>query len=241
MTTEEFSNEFDIATNAYLPNGELFDEYEKSVFLTKAQDQFVLQLYNSFEKREFTKEILAPLIKTFVAKDEFTGVNENGEIETELYPISDNSYFYKLPDDLWLITFEEAVIDSKDKCLNNKRISVSPTTHDKLIKILKNPFKGPNESRALRLNIASNIVEIITKYDIKRYYIRYIKKLSPIILTKLTDTTSLSGIVDRTECELHESIHRDILNMAVALALQNRRLTAQPQQQSQQTQQEQQE
>lgn len=241
MTTEEFSNEFDIATNAYLPNGELFDEYEKSVFLTKAQEQIVLQLYNSFEKREFTKEILAPLIKTFVAKDEFTGVNENGEIETELYPISDNSYFYKLPDDLWLITFEEAVIDSKDKCLNNKRISVSPTTQDKLIKILKNPFKGPNENRALRLNIANNIVEIITKYDIRRYYIRYIKKLSPIILTKLTDTTSLSGIVDRTECELHESIHRDILNMAVALALQNRRLTAQPQQQSQQTPQEQQE
>jgi hypothetical protein len=33
MTTEEFSNEFDVYTKAYSVN---YDEYEKSVFLTKA-------------------------------------------------------------------------------------------------------------------------------------------------------------------------------------------------------------
>lgn len=223
MNTEEFSNEFDIALNSYLPGGEIFDEYEKSLLFTKAQEQYVLQLYQSFEKREIVKEILAPLIKTFVTNKEFTGVNDENEIETELYAITDYSYFYQLPDDLWLITFEEAVIESKDKCLNNKRISISPTTQDKLSKIIGNPFKGPNENRALRLNIADNVVELISKYNIKRYYVRYIKKLRPIILTKLTDTTSINGITDRTECELHESIHRDILNLAVALALQQRK------------------
>lgn len=241
MNTEQFSNEFDIAVNAYLPDGVVFDEYEKSLFLTEAQERLVLQLYNSFERNEFSREILAPLIKTFVAREEFLGTEQY-----PLTPISDNSYFYQLPTNLWLIVFEEAVLDSNEKCLNNKRVSVVPTTHDKLIKILKNPFKGPNENRALRLNLDNNIVELITKYDLKRYYVRYIKKLNPIILTDLTDsnfgqTVSLCGTTietkARTECELHETIHRDILNLAVQIALSKRRSTASyPQQEQQQEQ-----
>lgn len=234
MTTEEFSNEFDLAVNAYLPGGIVFDEYEKSVYLTKAQEMLVMQLYNSFEKRELSKELLAPLVKTVVISDEYTGVDEDGDIVTELYPITDCSKFYKLPDDLWIITYEEAVVDSKDKCLRNKRLSVVPTTQDKLYKIMKNPFKGPSDNRALRLNIAENIVEIISKHELKRYYARYIKKLSPIILTRLTDSTSISGITERTECELHESVHNDILNTAVSLALQSRRMLMQQPQQEQQ-------
>lgn len=234
MNTEELSNEFDIAVNAYLPGGELFDEYEKSKFLTEAQEKLVLQLYNSFEKREIAKEILAPLVRTAVINEEY-----DGEIDgIDLLPISDNSFFYKLPDDLWLITYEEAVVKSTDRCLNNKRLSVAPTTQDKLYKILRNPFKGTNENRALRLNVENNVVEIISKYDLKRYYVRYIKKLKPIILTRLTDSTSILGLTERTECELHESLHRDILDLAVQLALRTRRITERPQyQQPQQEQQ----
>lgn len=217
MTTEEFSNEFDLAVNAYLPGGDTFDEYEKSAYLTKAQKQVVLQLYNSFEQKEIVREFLAPLIRTAVIKNEYTGE------ETDLYAITDLSHFYELPDDLWLITFEEVVVNSNGKCLENKRLSVSPTTQDKLSKVMGNPFKGPNDNRALRLNIADNIVEIIAKYDLKRYIVRYIKKLEPIILTRLTDGTSIDGKVERTECELHESLHQDILNIAVAMALQTRR------------------
>ena len=233
MTTEEFSNEFDLLTNAYLPGGLVFDEYEKSVLLTKAQEAIVMQMYNSFEKRELAKELLAPLVRTVVIKDEFTGINDKGEIEIDLYPINDNSKFYKLPDDLWLITFEEVVVDSNDKCLKNKRLYVAPTTQDKLSKIVKNPFKGPNDRRALRLNISDNIVEIIAKYELKRYYVRYIKKLSPIILTNLTDSTSISGIKKRTECELHESIHNDILKVAVSMGMQQKMSSVPRQQQEQ--------
>ena len=256
MTTEEFSNEFDIAVNAYLPDGVLFNEYEKSKYLTQAQEQLVLQLYASFEQKEVIREILSPLVKTAVIKEEYTGLDENGETITDLYPISDHSFFFQLPDDLWLITFEEVVIDSDDKCLKNKRLSVSPVTQDKLSKILGNPFKGANDNRALRLNIEDNVVEIISKHDVKRYYVRYIKKPRPIILTDLRSpnnidfvsfSTKLSDgrnveIFERTECELHESVHRNILDLAVALALKTRNVTKamqqtqvqQPQQQTEQ-------
>ena len=50
MTTEEFSNEFEVLLNSYAskqPNTVLdlqFDEYEKSVFLTKAQEELVTHI-----------------------------------------------------------------------------------------------------------------------------------------------------------------------------------------------------
>ena len=79
MTLEEFSNEFDILVQSYskqLPFGETynfsFTEYEKSVFLTKAQEELVIELYNgknpnrdSFEKTEEIRRYLSSLINTF--------------------------------------------------------------------------------------------------------------------------------------------------------------------------------
>ena len=44
MTNEEFSNEFDILINN-INVGLEFDEYEKSVYLTKAQEEVVEGLY----------------------------------------------------------------------------------------------------------------------------------------------------------------------------------------------------
>jgi hypothetical protein len=46
MTSEEFSNEFDILLNTYAADGVItVDEYDKSVFLTKAQESLVIDLY----------------------------------------------------------------------------------------------------------------------------------------------------------------------------------------------------
>lgn len=48
MTTTEFSNEFDILYNNAMSNqAPGLDEYEKSVFLTKAQDQLVTDYFNN--------------------------------------------------------------------------------------------------------------------------------------------------------------------------------------------------
>ena len=66
MSTEEFSNEFDVLIQSFTQNVKFgntdsiaFTEYEKSVFLTKAQEQLVIELYNgknpyndAFEKTE---------------------------------------------------------------------------------------------------------------------------------------------------------------------------------------------
>lgn len=82
MTTEEFSNGFDVLVNSYsvnLPEGMedthtmTFNEHEKSVFLTKAQQEVVINLYNgkniygdSFELTEELRRYLDGLVKTQV-------------------------------------------------------------------------------------------------------------------------------------------------------------------------------
>ena len=47
MTNQEFSNEFDILYNNIMSNAAPgLDEYEKSVFLTKAQDEILKNYFN---------------------------------------------------------------------------------------------------------------------------------------------------------------------------------------------------
>ena len=79
MTRKDFSNGFDTLVNSYrrfrsFDNKEAtdsieFDEYEKSFFLTKAQEEIVVELYtgkngwnDSFESSEEMRRYLSSLI-----------------------------------------------------------------------------------------------------------------------------------------------------------------------------------
>lgn len=224
MTTEEFSNEFDTLLNSYSKIEEFgktsstieLDEYEKSVFLTSAQEEIVIGMYNgknpfgdSFERTEEIRRYLSDLIKTYTTdkKVEYTG-------------LSKSSVFFELPDDLWFITYE--AVNLKDDglgCMSGEDISVIPITQDEYHRIRKNPFRGANERRALRLDLSGKVVEIISKYNVESYLVRYLSRPAPIILTDLTDNLSINGISVKTECELNPVIHRAILERAVKLAI----------------------
>lgn len=227
MTTEEFSNEFDTLLNSYskieefgkIPSTIELDEYEKSVFLTSAQEEIVIGMYNgknpfgdSFERTEEIRRYLSDLIKTYTTdkKVEYTG-------------LSKSSVFFELPDDLWFITYES--VNLKDDglgCMSGENISVIPITQDEYHRIRKNPFRGANERRALRLDLSGKVVEIISKYNVESYLVRYLSRPAPIILTDLTDNLSINCISVKTECELNPVIHRAILERAVKLAIVSR-------------------
>ena len=71
MDVQELSNLFDTLLQPYITkdvSGEqntlAFDEYEKSIFLTKAQEQIVLELYQELEQSEENRKYLSNLIKT---------------------------------------------------------------------------------------------------------------------------------------------------------------------------------
>ena len=212
MTNPEFSIEFDILYNNISSNkAPGLNEYEKSVFLTKAQEQIVTELYSgrnttysSFEETEELRRYLNSLVKTHSC--EVLNGNPNH--------ITGNSYTFILPEDLLYITYE------KCKNITMKEFLVYPVSQDELSKIINNPFRGPSDNRVLRLENGNNTVDIISNDAIEMYYIRYIKKPNPIILIDLEDDLSINGISEESECELDSSLHRTILDRAVALALQ---------------------
>lgn len=244
MTTEEFSNEFDVLLNSYaildkFNEGENFitvelDEYEKSVFLTKAQEELLINFYTgknpfkeSIESTEEIREYLDSLIKT--TKFEFGNKDkeEDKEEDKNKYLIpSFKEYKVNKPDDLWYILYERAVLKSENKCVDNTSAIVIPVTHDTLDFILENPFKRPNERKLLRLNFRDDDntkIELITKYDLSTYVIRYLARPTPIILLDLPENLTINGVYTKTSCTLNPMLHRTILENAVQMALTTKR------------------
>lgn len=217
MTTQEFSSEFDILYNNIMSNqAPGLDEYEKSVFLTKAQEDLIISFYSgknsfadSFEKTEEVRRYLSSLIKTYITAEKKTGYIGLSKIST----------FFELPDDLWFITYESVILkDSKLDCTEEEEAIVVPILQDEYFNISNNPFKRSSKKRVLRLDNGNKISEIISEYNIDRYIIRYIIKPNPIILTDLPEGLSINSINTETECELNPVVHRAILERAVNLA-----------------------
>ena len=84
------------------------------------------------------------------------------------------------------------------------------------------------KNKIWRLDISKidnkKIVELITPYVITNYQLRYLKYPKPIIITDLStafpsDDLSIDGITSQQNCELDKSVHREILDRAVELAL----------------------
>ena len=225
MTIEEFSNEFDVLLNSYAANNPFgigqgltqLDEYEKSVLLTEAQESIVRDLYNGkltgegFESTEEQRRNLDSLVNTL----------ELTSKDISKPKMSDNSEFFQLPSDVWFITYESVFLsDESLGCKNNTRADVIPVRQDEYNSIKNNPFRGPSDKRVLRIDTGSSVIELISKYTIQSYFIKYLSKPKPIILQDITDENlSINGETNRMGCELNTVLHRTILERAVALAI----------------------
>lgn len=216
MTTQEFSLEFDLMYNNISSNqAPGLSEYEKSLFLTQAQEALVLDIYSgklgsSFESTEEVTDYLSPLVKqaTYTTKVEGKGLDSR-------------SVFFNIDTDIWFKTGEKAIIkDDSLKCGNSteREVDVVPVTQDTLYRTKNSPFRGPNERRILRLDCEANKVELISKYPIESYTIRYLSKPEPIILDNLPEGLTINGISTPQTCKLSSAIHRAILIRAVSIA-----------------------
>ena len=228
MTIKEFSDEFSVAFNSYINTFDInnsfvpvnLDEYEKSVFLTMAQEMLISEWYTGKnmlgESLEETEEYRRLLDKLLVTVSLDTPV-------PNMLGLTDKSVFFNLPEDLMYITYESIDAEDPNMCNNAKKVvTVQPITQDEYHKIKGNPFRGKNLNRALRLEV-DRMSELIYDYTITRYLIRYVRKPNPIILVDLTeDNLSINGKSEVSECELDAIAHRVILERAVILAAQSR-------------------
>ena len=207
MTTQEFSIQFDILYNNLASNAAPpLNEYEKSVLLTKAQSEIVLELYSgrnqlglSFESSEEVRKYLRPLLIY------------------RTVPLSKNSSTITIPEDIWLITRES---------IGNT--PVIPISQDDYYRVKENPFKGAKKNkRALRIsNGDSDLLIHKEDYPESPYTLDYkvwgLQKPSPIILDGILDTTlTIDGeYAYPLDCILPDSLHGAILDRAVLLAKQ---------------------
>ena len=118
--------------------------------------------------------------------------------------------------------YEQCTLNDENNCINNKIVSVVPTIHDDLDKVLKNPFKSPNSRKVIRLDF-DNKIELISKYNISNYKVRYLKKPNPIILVSLEDNLSINnGDTEVSNGETNPILHERIVQRAVQLAVQSK-------------------
>lgn len=264
MKTQEFSSSFDTLVSSYAHTAEfgdqaslydvVFDEYEKSVFLTTAQEEIVRELYSgkytgeSFEFSEKIRRELDTLVTQEVliqsgSNEDFlgstdeeptpgeSGGNEEPENPAEAITVlTDHKYFhstYELPSDILYIIYEQVSYETTDPCLKWLVADVYPITHDEYWRVRNNPFRGPNNRRVLRLDQGKSVVELISVNSIKEYLIRYLRYPNPIILVNLKDSDlKVNDKQDVSECELPDILHRDILERAVRLALTSKMISS---------------
>ena len=220
MDVQELSNLFDTLLQPYITKDVLgeqntlaFDEYEKSIFLTKAQEQIVLELYQELEQSEENRKYLSNLIKT----GNYVPVGEQDET---LINNTFKSYKVEIEDSVLFMIYEQCTLSDENNCINGRIVSVVPTIHDDLDKVLNNPFKSPNNRKVIRLDF-DNKIELISKYNVSNYKIRYLKKPNPIILVKLEDL-NIDKKQEVSNGETNPILHERIVQRAVQLAVQSK-------------------
>jgi len=237
----EFLLNFDKVASSGAPG---YTEAERSSFLSIAQERYIKTHYHSlgnkykkgFEHTEKRRTDLKELIRDYqvlTPSSDQDGINKNGT-------------FYDLPEDyMWAI--EEDIVTDVVECgesgisrpltgfdLNDYlyavRIPVKPISHDEFIANKHNPFKKPycdnlqGEGLCWRLDFSREDLftnpqrhELITNgvFGITGYHMRYIRKPNDIVIDNTSPYTNM------VNCELSDSTHREIIDIAVGIALEN--------------------
>lgn len=148
MTNSEFSNEFDVLYNNIMSNAAPgLNEYEKSVFLTKAQDEIIKAYFNprtnktqeGFDDSAKRQIDFSMLIRTDTPTTVKNGINIHSAV---------NVGYYKMPDDI-LLYLNEVVVVKRNTATTN--LIVVPISMDDYNRLMSKPFKRPLKNQAWRL------------------------------------------------------------------------------------------
>lgn len=239
MNNIEFSAEFDVLYNNVTSNqAPGLNEYEKSVFLTKAQAQLINEYFNNrtdgvgggfdgSQKRQYDFSQL--IVSTTLSP------------ATVTTKVDKRSVAYEFPIDYFL-SVNEVLSDA------NYQYSVIPISYAEYSRLMLKPYNFPVKRAVWRIFTGSTtktvsskeyniaIAEIIGKPTMTngagmtsaqltsanvQYTLRYVKKPKPIILEDLTNygtDLTIDGDTDVSQCQLPEATHQEILERAVALA-----------------------
>ena len=222
MTIPEFSDQFDVLYNNITSNQAAgLNEYEKSLFLTKAEKEIVKNYFTAnskgnnlqqgFDDSAKRQADFSVLMKTGTCSSVGSGVSK----------IDDRSTLYNYPNDVFVIVNETVKVGTAYK-------QVIPLRYDEYTRLMSKPFKRPLKNQVWRLmnsgtvngSVATKTAEIIAGPGdtISSYSVRYVRTPKPIIVGNL-DGLTIDGISTVSEvCEIDPILHEDILQRAVELA-----------------------
>ena len=219
MDHTEFSNGFDVLYNNIMSNAAPgINEYEKSVLLTKAQDEVLKNYFNP--KGNKYQEGFDGSAKRQIDFSGLISVKEgtllNGQAGFDF-----RAKIYRMPEDVFLIINETLTTDTGVK-------QVVPISFDEYSRLMSRPYKEPLKYQAWRLVTEGSgsdniIVELIphSGETVSKYTIRYVRRPKPIVLVDLASEygdVSINGVSTISECELNPLIHEEILQRAVEMA-----------------------
>lgn len=218
MTNQEFSDQFDVLYNNITSNqAPGLDEYEKSVFLTKAQDDIVKSYFDSKLNKSqdgFDESEIRQIDFSMIMRTKLYTAFSTAHFDNRL-----NTKSVTLDNDI-MIVINEFVDVTRDG--DSVRLAVVPLSYGEYSRLMSRPFRRPNRYQAWRLldstNSGNRAEIIIGPSDvITNYSIRYIKRPRAIILSTL-DGVTLDGVSDEQTCELDPILHQEILQRAVEFA-----------------------
>lgn len=216
MTIVEFSNEFDVLYNNITSNqAPGLDEYEKSVFLTQAQEDIVRcyfdpksnKVQEGFDGSQKRQYDFSSLIKTTELKNvtdimEYEKNNTNFNLPS-LFDVKSVSFLS--PDNLFL-TINESIIDTK----TNERFLVNPITYNEYFRLKTKPYGMPLKRQAWRL-----ITNDANRLARTGYYVDT-KNLSKVWFTSIS-TKPVTMIVNYSTSEQPPVVKEDDDKVTITL------------------------
>lgn len=222
MTISEFSDQFDVLYQNITSNQAAgLNEYEKSLFLTKAEKEIVKNYFTAnskgnnigqgFDDSAKRQADFSVLMKTGTCSSVGSGVSK----------IDDRSTLYNYPNDVFIVVNETVKVGNAYK-------QVIPLRYDEYTRQMSKPYKRPLKNQVWRLmnsgtvsgSVATKTVEIIAGPGdtITSYSVRYVRTPKPIIVGNLDGLTIDGESAVSEVCEIDPILHEDILQRAVELA-----------------------
>lgn len=227
MTYRELSDQMDVLSNRFALGKNTsvvpFDEYEKSIFLTKAANEIVKELMPFYDRNEKIKKQLLSITRIFEV-----GALQN----TTNVPLSqrykEDTLVYEIPSDISYVV-SESLKSSTGAIL--KRIK--PLKDDEAYYTMESPFRSTTRPYAFRVGLSIEAADITKEYaeiitnvsssPVPKYHMKYLTVIPPFIVTEdLEDATvnglsSLpAGITINDEAPL-SMLHEKILDRAILI------------------------
>ena len=179
-----------------------------SLILTQAQEKVLRDIIDEgVEKNDTNKLILSPITKTI----------SNLSIAADTSVVIPNAY--SVVENTFNPFHIEAEFVYNSAVTPTNLIPVKPIEWDDYGILIDNPYEKPSTNVIFWKIVTDGKVVIVGDGSVvNKYLVTYIARPVPIVVDTLSAPQAIEGITTITNCSLHHSVHRKIVEKAASLA-----------------------